>query len=195
MLRASSFGFREIFSERHVNNIYYDTPLFRFFSENVQGVPERKKIRIRWYGEAHLPNRCRFEIKRKNGLVGAKDVEQVDCSFDNLNDMPGIENVRVPDIFAHETASVGPTLLNRYRRRYFLSASEQFRATIDYDIFYSHPSAANKNGMGYPDNEAVLELKYDHEFDMDASGVSSELPFSVSKKSKYVTGINMVYGF
>ncbi|CCH48446.1 polyphosphate polymerase domain-containing protein [Pseudodesulfovibrio piezophilus] len=194
ILRTSRFGFREIYSTRYVNNIYYDTPLFKFYGENMEGLSERKKIRIRWYGASELPSACRFEIKHKKGLVGFKDVVPATCAFNSSCGMPSLINVTVPDKFLHETVGLFPTLMNRYQRRYFLSMDGKFRATIDYELSYSHPSTAHRGGIGYFDNEAVLELKYDHEFDMDAAQVSKEIPFSFSKKSKYVTGVNIVYG-
>lgn len=196
ILRNSRFGFHEIFTERTINNVYFDTPLFRFFHENIQGVSDRKKIRIRWYGENPLAGECRLEIKRKNGLVGTKDVYPVTLgansvlAFDLLARLPLNQAVRF------ELNEVRPTLFNRYKRRYFLSADGRFRITIDHDLHYSHPSVLGcTGGRGNPDVMAVLELKYDSEADPEAVGVTADLPLFLSKKSKYVTGISAVYAY
>ena len=44
-------GFRKAYPDRSVNNIYLDTPDFETYRANVAGVSERKKYRVRWYGE------------------------------------------------------------------------------------------------------------------------------------------------
>ncbi len=43
--------FREVFHIRQVNNIYFDTAAYNDYFDNVLGVSDRKKIRIRWYGD------------------------------------------------------------------------------------------------------------------------------------------------
>lgn len=193
-LRCSSFGFREVYAERQVNNIYYDTPLFRFFNENVQGVADRKKIRLRWYGTASLPETFRFEIKRKAGLVGTKSVQVLKIGARAKQHIDDLEKLDIPEEFRWELVGTRPTLFNCYKRRYFLSANGKFRATMDYHLTYSHPSVLNLNTHGSRDSEAVLELKYNHEFDPEAGAVADELPFRFTKKSKYVSGISAVYG-
>lgn len=194
ILRYSSFGFKEIFAERIVNNIYFDTPMFRFYNENVQGVAERKKLRIRWYGDTTLAKECRFEIKRKVGAAGFKDVFPISLQPGDLATFSFSNTLALPEDVKLQLAETRPALFNRYRRRYFLSADERFRATMDYDLRYSHPSVIERSGhFGSLDGEAVLELKYNHEFDMDASPVVDEFPFFFSKKSKYVSGIDEVY--
>ena len=44
-------SFQKAFPDRQVNNIYFDTPELTSFLNNVDGISERKKYRIRWYGE------------------------------------------------------------------------------------------------------------------------------------------------
>jgi hypothetical protein len=194
ILRCSRFGFREIYTERTVNNVYFDTPLFRFFHENVQGVPDRMKVRLRWYGDGPLEGACRLEIKRKTGLVGTKEVYPVSLGAGGIMAFGLLAGLGLPPEVLHEMSEVRPVLFNRYRRRYFLSADGRFRVTIDHELRYSAPSALCRGGCpGSPDVMSVLELKYDRDDDPDAAQVASDIPFSLSKKSKYVTGIAAVY--
>jgi len=194
ILRCSRFGFREIYAERIVNNVYFDTPLFRFFHENVQGVPDRMKVRVRWYGDGPPVGPCRLEIKRKSGLVGTKEVHPVTLGGGELMEFGLLERLGLPPEVLFETSETRPTLFNRYRRRYFLSADGRFRVTIDHDLHYSPPTVLCRSGcMGSPDVMSVLELKYDRDADPDAAQVAADIPFSLSKKSKYVTGIAAVY--
>ena len=46
----NSFGFKEVFHKRKINNIYFDDANYRFYKQNVEGVANRKKLRLRWYG-------------------------------------------------------------------------------------------------------------------------------------------------
>lgn len=36
---------------RHVNNLYLDTPEMENYYDNVTGAPQRRKVRVRWYGD------------------------------------------------------------------------------------------------------------------------------------------------
>ena len=194
LLRTSSFGFREIFAERFVNNLYFDTPFFKFFNENVQGLSERKKIRIRWYGDAASLGERRLEVKCKSGLVGRKHVAILPPSAGSPFGQSRLERLPLPPEMQSQLIGMVPTLFNRYLRRYFLSADERFRATLDYDIAYSPPCPdASFLRYGSRDSNAVLELKYACDLDVEAAGIASELHFDISKKSKYVTGIYHVY--
>ncbi|WFS61819.1 polyphosphate polymerase domain-containing protein [Pseudodesulfovibrio thermohalotolerans] len=194
ILRRSRFGFREIYAERNVLNVYFDTPMFRFYHENVQGVADRKKVRIRWYADGPLSGKCRLEIKRKSGLVGAKNVYPLTLENGDVMGFRFLEELPLPDDVRFELSELRPTLFNKYKRRYFLSADGRFRMTIDHSLHYSHPSVLSRGAcMGSPDRMAVLELKYAHEADCDAAYVTSDIPLQLSRKSKYVTGISTVY--
>ena len=43
------------FPDRIVNNVYFDTPDLAAFEANLWGAPERRKCRLRWYGETFQP--------------------------------------------------------------------------------------------------------------------------------------------
>ena len=46
--------FSQIFHERFVNNIYFDTENFKNYFDNIGGNMDRMKIRIRWYGDCFM---------------------------------------------------------------------------------------------------------------------------------------------
>ena len=72
-VKKNKYLFREVYHQRQVNNIYFDSAGYNDYFDNVLGVSERKKIRIRWYGETFgvIKNPV-LEIKIKKGLVGDK---------------------------------------------------------------------------------------------------------------------------
>jgi len=189
--------FTPIFWERQVNNIYLDTPDLSFFNDNVSGFTQRKKVRVRWYGDdqREVKNPV-LEFKLKEGFIGYKR------SF-LLNDfhLPDIipkgffgrifREAQLPDYLLEELSSIEPTLMNHYRRKYFRSFDNKFRCTIDYDLNYydlrTRLIGVNDRITDYW--QRVLEIKYDERFDQVAHHIISQLPLRVTKSSKYVNGI------
>ena len=51
-LRLHPAALRKIYPDRHINNIYLDTPNLMAYQDNVIGVANRKKFRVRWYNTA-----------------------------------------------------------------------------------------------------------------------------------------------
>ena len=47
-------GFKKSFKSRIVNSIYYDTLGLNFFYDNIDGISNRVKYRLRWYNENNL---------------------------------------------------------------------------------------------------------------------------------------------
>ena len=57
--------FKEQYSQRIVNSIYFDTDIYQDVWDNINGFGNRKKIRLRWYD--NLNNSEVFiEEKKKN---------------------------------------------------------------------------------------------------------------------------------
>ena len=69
---SNTYFFKEIFYERQVNNIYFDSLDMDSYFDNILGNSDRSKIRIRWYGEIENVEKPVLEIKIKKGLVGTK---------------------------------------------------------------------------------------------------------------------------
>ncbi len=60
-IKLSSFSFRKTFPTRRVNSVYFDTLKMDLLTQSLEGNRDRKKIRVRWYGEEkkeklHLKN-------------------------------------------------------------------------------------------------------------------------------------------
>ncbi len=194
--------FREIHHERTVNNIYLDTPDFRSFHDNVDGLSERTKVRIRWYGEREgLIERPVLEFKIKSDMVGRKDLFPLsplsihdgldtDEVFSTLRDskIEGEARLRVERLECK--------MLNRYTRRYYESLCKRYRITIDSDLeFYRLQRFGNRflDRIEAPQC-VVLEIKYDRDDDTEADQISAKFPFLVSKMSKYVYGVDHLWG-
>ena len=197
----NSFGFKEVFYKRKINNIYFDDANYNFYKQNVEGVANRKKLRLRWYSydTAHIENPT-IEMKKKMGEVGDKDSYRLKGHFLDLKTNKAtdvhtylIENTVQYVGLNHSLKALHPTLLNTYERRYFLSFCGRYRITIDFNQAFYNPNYSSFDRSELLLNDIVLELKYAVEDDDDAREVSQQISTRLSKNSKYVTGIDMLY--
>ena len=195
--------FREVFHVRQVNNIYFDTAKYNDYFDNVLGVSDRKKIRIRWYGDTFGEIRKPvLEFKIKKGIVGDKwSYKLIPFTLNNAFDNETIQSVfrksNLPLPILESVKMVTPALLNSYSRRYYLSANNKFRITIDFNLLY-HKIEKRFNNFSFApaaDENKIIELKYGLDDDERANEISTEFPFRLNKNSKYVNGVNTIKQF
>jgi len=195
--------FREVFHLRQVNNIYFDSVAYNDYLDNVLGVSDRKKTRIRWYGDTFGEiKKPVLEIKIKKGLVGDKwSYKLKPFVLDNDFDDNTIQNIfkasELPLPILESVKMVSPTLLNSYLRKYFLSADNKFRVTLDYKLLYHKIDKRFNNFNFAPATDAnkIIELKYGLMDDKQANAISTQFPFRLNKNSKYVNGVNTIKQF
>lgn len=192
-IRLHPAGFREVYPPREVNNLYLDTPGRTDFREHVQGVCARSKTRIRWYGPLEGPiERAGLELKIKQGSVGRKETYAVPgFSLDHAADFRGFSALQVPEAVRKAVDLRGPSLVNRYARRYFLSADGLVRLTLDTDLQYFDPRNTVR-ALTHPVRDAralVIELKYDPAHAERAAAIAGRFPFRLARCSKYVEGV------
>lgn len=191
--------FVEEYPARWVNNVYLDRIDLKGVRDNLDGLSERRKTRVRWYGElSGRIERPALEQKVKRGHVGWKETARA-APFELVEAFDGGSVKRaclhpgLADRLRHELAALRPTLLNRYHRRYFRSADGRYRVTIDGAVSY-HALGPLRSRLRrwVEDRTGPVELKYAVEHDADAAAIASAFPFRVGKSSKYVTGILLV---
>jgi len=175
---------------RWVNNVYWDRIDLANVRNNLIGISDRKKTRIRWYGE--FQGRVEepvLEHKLRRGGVGRKETQRL-TPFEVG---AALEPARLPKMTAPGDVVLRPTLLNRYSRRYFRSANRRFRLTIDTALSYHRVGPLTTPLRSWVvDSEAILiELKYSTAYDDLATQVMSYFPFRSSRSSKYVTGMQL----
>jgi len=200
IIRMHPALFHEIYWERQVNNIYFDTPGLTYFYDNVVGKSRRRKVRIRWYGEDNgIIERPVLEFKIKSGTLGRKasfNLAPIDLKsgigFDFFD--RHFESSSLPINVLEELKGLKPALLNKYRRRYYRSADNHFRFTVDFDLrYFDFSDVSILIGAGKKDLvNTILELKYDQEYDDQAADITQHLPIRMSKSSKYVNGIDII---
>ena len=178
--------FHEIYSKRNVNNIYFDNSDLTSFIDNIEGVRDRKKVRIRWYGD--LFGECKnpvLEIKYKQGLLGWKERHNLkDFNLDlekyfNYKDIVDylIESQEF-DLLKLDLQFLTPTLLNRYERTYYLSFDKKYRMTLDNKMeFYSINPIRDYFETFSDEEKTVVELKYNQQHADGARSITSLFPF------------------
>lgn len=188
-IRLHPAGFRTLYPDRTVNNIYFDTPSLSTYRENVDGNPERKKFRVRWY--ADQPEKIeqpRFEVKIKDNQLGDKEIYECDpFKLENLQSIT--ERVNQGNPF---NMALRPVLMNTYKRSYLSTPGQKFRITIDHGVhFFSMLTANQFTRYTIYDPDIIVELKYDESEDQQAvKEIMQFLSFRQTKSSKYVNGVN-----
>jgi len=186
---------------RAINNFYLDTEDMENYYANVDGMDERRKVRIRWYGDLFGEIRKpMLEFKVKSGMVGTKQIYPfppfyMDGRFELANFKKLIRDADVPEHVRVYLKNLGVVLCNRYQRHYFATRDQHYRVTVDHEMAYTQVRRG-RNHFRHTfrdDRNIILELKYDKPQDVGAGRVASFFPFSISKNSKYVTGIDMVF--
>lgn len=192
--------FSEIYHQRIVNNIYFDTLGFNNYYDNVEGERDRLKVRIRWYGdllgEIKKPV---LEFKIKKGLLGKKESYpllpfELNNTFSKAQIKHSLSSENTPIYIRDLINSLKPTLLNSYSRKYFLSSDGQFRITIDSKLAYYRINYGNTTFLNnlIDNTTVVLELKYDSSLEIKAKQIGDHFPFALTKSSKYLQGIERI---
>lgn len=197
MARRHPAMFHEVYPARAVNNIYFDSPTLRDYFDHVNGVANRVKTRIRWYGplSGHV-EKPTLERKIKRGLVSGKVAHPLPAlSINGGVARDGLETAfgraGMPEMLRSALRHLEPSLGNRFHRHYFRSADGRFRLTVDSNLqFYGLRIAAGSLIPLTPGGPAVIiELKFASQHAEQAVPITNALPFRLARCSKYVLGI------
>jgi hypothetical protein len=196
LIRFHPAVFSEIYHPRFVNSLYLDSPDLRNYFDNVDGIKNRVKVRIRWYGDLFgQVERPVLEVKIKHHALGRKATYPLtsfsvnhDFSFEAIRQV--FQSSSLPETLKLDLLGLEGVFVGRYRRTYYQSACRHYRLTLDRDLeFYRlgfNNSFLHKSvDFVHP----VLELKYDQGQDKDADRIVSYFPFRLTRISKYVLGV------
>ena len=145
-----------------------------------------------------------MEFKVKQGLLGKKEQFELQPYFldkfmlnEKFHDL--FHSTKLPPLVDKKLIGLKAILRNKYFRQYYCSINRNFRITIDSKMeYFGSDHRSNNNLSHYADWEnVVLELKYFSSTQLDsfAESISNHFPFRVSKHSKYVRGIEYLYGY
>lgn len=143
-------GFNEVYERREVNSIYFDDDASTNLYDSINGLPKRKKIRVRWYSN---DKNVLIEEKIKVNDLGFKSVQKISIDLHNL--VGNLSNVYELSFF--RIKNLKPVSFVKYERNYFHHSLFDTRITVDSQIetidFKTNISRALRS-------YAVLETKY-----------------------------------
>jgi hypothetical protein len=170
----------------------------KFSKQNIDGINLRKKIRVRYYGPLQDIDSPKLELKLKYGLVGNKEIYNL-----NKNELCKnyflINNLVFPEIINNKNqnllVSTKPKLIISYKRKYFLSICQRYRFTLDSNIIFkifdfSDLDSNFRDNLFYSYHKKILEIKYSHNDELFANHLTRNLPTRLSTVSKYLIALN-----
>lgn len=199
LIRLHPAGFREAYPPRYVNNVYLDSRILGNYQAHMEGVSCRHKTRVRWYGDLRAAQATAvLELKIRRGLVGNKrrfelGIFDTSRGVDDELIRTSLAGAGLPSDLKCSVDSMQPTLLNRYRREYFVSLDNKLRLTVDSDQSFYGIGVGNDSALvrWRSDEDEIIELKYAVADDDVAARASQHFPFRLSRHSKYARGISL----
>jgi len=149
-------NFSKNYPDRKISSIYLDTLNFDFAKDNINGVNERKKIRIRWYNDDL--DQLYFEEKNKRNFYVWKNISKINISSNKEKLIKNLKNFffRSKNII-NNNYNYNFILKTNYKRNYWLSSNGKIRATIDTEI-NACPADNPTKVIKLP--ETILEFKF-----------------------------------
>ena len=196
-VREHPAGFRNHYPPRRVNNIYFDTYAWSNLEANLAGSGNRAKLRLRWYGQESSRITGILELKHKHAGLGRK----LSCSTPEPIHLAGqrwfailkrLRSFALGPLAPFLDILCCPTIINRYRRQYMISADGLVRLTIDTSVtafdqtLYSCPNLTRRI---FRAPVAILELKAPASQHERVLQVAEAFPLRPSAYSKYVEGL------
>jgi len=202
-----------------VNNLYLDSPNYRFLKNRIEGVNDRFNMRVRAYGD-HSDLPWFLEIKQKTGGVVRKYRAKInetnwhhaygepDAVFHgNTGDILQEKNRRMFERLVY-SYNVGPKVLTQYERKAWVSDVDEYaRVTFDRNLRFMPETEYNLT----PKEDKMVSCDPEVIFDPDCSVIlelkcyALQVPlwmidlikyFDLTRRSfsKYMTGVAEVMG-
>ena len=172
-LRQNSLS--NLFPDRIVESIYYDTKDLYFFNMSEEGVTPRAKVRVRGYNNGKLNN---LEIKTTQNYHREKIV---------------IKNIKVDHHSLHDNlkkVGINKIVYQKLRVKYLRSYYQLDgigRITMDRDIEFLSPDVNFHNSKKI--KCIILEVKTQSD-KIDKNFIEKIINFKETRFSKYCTGMN-----
>ena len=180
------------YSDRNVNSIYFDTENFQSAQDNLAGISERKKYRVRWYNDDVKNLIHEIKIKKNNlgkkiSLKSKSDLKDIKIFFSHTNNLFKNENARnFKENINH--FDLKPIMKISYVRSYYIFKN-QIRITFDRNLKYHLFSNDRKINEKFLDNMCVIEFKYSENNNILAQEILQNSNFVPKRFSKYLRSL------
>lgn len=183
-----------------VRSIYFDDVRLSACHANLDGLGQRRKLRLRWYDEMKPGMNCYLEIKWRESRVTGKHRMRImsntpigDLSYRQLFEelIAVVPERLVADVVQYNQ----PVVIVEYKREHFASTDGRLRSTIDYDLKYYDQTGKRAISLRFPQSKPdliVLEGKTPVGSESELKEMFYPLQLRAQRCSKYVHGCAML---
>lgn len=194
------------YSNRNVNSLYFDDANYSSVRDNIIGLPERIKYRVRWYSlnDSQISSYPKFELKIRSGRLGRKetfDLPNLDQRLESFSPKEIAQEVKkelLNSDFILEDY-LAPSLLVNYLREYY-EDNLGLRITFDKKIEFVFVDGMNSKLSDCPKTSYyryIMEFKFSPDIKDYVSDIIRELNMTPTRHSKYLIGLakcgNLLY--
>lgn len=178
---------------RRVNSVYFDSHDLEDYVDNVSGIADRKKIRLRWYdGDlSHLT----FEMKIKENKASYKELMKLqNTSLHDPRTRAGVARIMDSHRTSNERLLLNmstPVIEVEYDREYFL-LGQNLRMTLDVNQKFRKLYPLPNQNMRRSPVYCVAEFKFPADKRSMMQTLMRNIPFRIFRHSKYVIGMDTV---
>lgn len=193
-------GFLHFYNSRSVYSLYYDDIFLSSVNDNLAGISNRSKFRLRSYFEDDKSfYGWQFERKIKRGSLGTKKIILLPKDFDykkfnfSVNSLFKLTKNKTLNCLLN----LEPIIVVNYSREYYQD-SKGNRITIDNNLkfnnFRDFNSFSNVEGWA-SSNLSIVEIKFNSENKYDLLNIFREIKFTQTRCSKYLLGLSILRGY
>ena len=186
---------QKIYNDRLINTIYYDDENYSTAQDNLAGISNRQKYRIRWYDSNF--KEFIYEIKIKKNNLGKKISLKSDQSLTKIQNLFSFNNYflnkKENKFFLNyvNNFNLVPQMKVNYLRSYFIYKNK-IRITYDRNINYELLKSSNLTKDYANDFMNVVELKFNPNDNLLALELIKNSKFIPKRFSKYLRGLYLL---
>lgn len=188
------------YPDRYVSSIYLDDSNYTSIKDNLTGLPNRKKYRLRWYlgnKESNSEKQPNFEVKIRNGRLGKKIAHPLNLSVKDLDllSIDKLESLISESMleFNYEIEKYFRMILAVHYLREYYEDNNGLRVTIDKKIRFQYLDGSKSFLKDCPSSnyhKYIAEVKFNPELKDYASKLIGSLHVSPVRNSKYLLGLS-----
>ena len=201
-LRLHHAGIRTLYPSRLVQSVYLDTHDSRALSDNLAGISERHKLRLRWYGPDTRQVHGTLERKNRENMLGTKDTLELAEPIDvegttRLDFARRLRQLATPEWRRLLEGDMEPALWVAYDRDYLTTADHVVRVTVDRSLRFADQRYRVRLSPDRPTPTPrllVVEFKAPLSARERLEELVQEMPMRVDRCSKFVLGTSPLHG-
>ena len=179
---------------RNINSIYFDDYNFTSAKDNLIGLANRSKFRLRWYETKEGTSKVQIELKYKQNEFSYKETILIPKKIEEINLMEifntkSLLSLNISNFFLELSISkiLRPVLKVSYKRNYMNASAISFN--YDTNICYENLVISKKNLFKDCDN--VLEVKTNNKKNeyIENYFKNTKMLFRQTRNSKYLKGL------